>query len=120
MTTSAAQAATFYSEALASGTVWGVRDVNGFPAPVNGDGVRAMPFWSTRSRAERVLANVAAYAGFEPVEVPLDKWRTDWLTGLDRDGLMVGLNWAGDRAQGYDVAPADVLRTLSAREAASE
>jgi hypothetical protein len=30
-----------------------------------------MPFWSTKSRAERVIANVAAYAGFELVEVPL-------------------------------------------------
>ena len=120
MTTSAAQAAAFYAEALAQGTVWGVRDANGFPAPLNGEGVRAMPFWSTKSRAERVVANVAAYAGFEPVEVPLDKWKADWLTGLERDGLLVGLNWAGDRAQGYDVTPADVLRNLTVGETASE
>jgi hypothetical protein len=120
VTTSAAQAAAFYSEALASGTVWAVRDANGFPAPLNGDGVRAMPFWSKKSRAELVVAKVAAYAGFEPVEVALDKWRADWLTGLERDGLLVGLNWAGDRAQGYDVTPADVLRNLTARETESE
>jgi hypothetical protein len=120
VTTSAAQAAAFYAEALAHGTVWGVRDANGFPAPLNGDGVRAMPFWSVRSRAEVVVANVAAYAGFEPVEVPLDKWRAEWLPGLERDGLLVGLNWAGDRAQGYDVTAPDILRNLTAEEAASE
>jgi hypothetical protein len=79
-----------------------------------------MPFWSKKSRAELVVAKVAAYAGFEPVEVALDKWRADWLTGLERDGLLVGLNWAGDRAQGYDVTPADVLRNLTARETESE
>ena len=120
MTTSAAQAAAFYAEALAHGTVWGVRDANGFPAPLNGDGARAMPFWSTRSRAEVVVANVVAYAGFEPVEVPLERWKAEWLPGLERDGLLVGLNWAGDRAQGYDVTAADVLRNLTAREAASD
>jgi hypothetical protein len=120
VTASAAQAVAFYTEALAHGQVWGVRDANGFPAPLNGEGVRAMPFWSTKSRAERVVAKVPAFAGFEPVEVPLDQWRADWLTRLERDGFLVGLNWAGDRAQGYDVAPADVLRNLAARETASE
>jgi hypothetical protein len=30
-----------------------------------------MPFWSKRSRAERVVATVEAYAGFEPVEIDL-------------------------------------------------
>lgn len=120
MTTSAAQADSFYSEALRHGSVWGVQDAGGFPAPVNGDGVRAMPFWSTKSRAERVIANVAAYSGFQTVELPLDTWRRDWLPGLERDGLLVGLNWSGDRAQGYDLPPTDVLRNLRAREAASE
>jgi hypothetical protein len=46
--------------------------------------------------------------------------KDDWLPGLERDGLLVGLNWAGDRAQGYDVAPADVLPNITARETASE
>ena len=31
--------------------VWSVRDANGFPAPENADGRRAMPFWSKKSRA---------------------------------------------------------------------
>jgi len=79
-----------------------------------------MPFWSTKSRVELVLANVAAFAGYEPVAIPLDTWKADWPPGLERDGLLVGLNWAGDRAQGYDVASADVLRNLTARETESE
>jgi hypothetical protein len=112
---SAAQADAFYSEAIAQRCVWAIRDAEGFPAPVNGDGLRAMPFWSLRSRAERVVSQVPAYAAFEPVEINLEQWRTDWLTGLDRDGLLVGLNWSGDRATGYDVTPAEVLSALAAR-----
>jgi hypothetical protein len=66
--TAAAQADALYSEVLESGTVWTLRDAGGFPAPMNGDGQRSMPFWSLRSRVERVIAAVPAYASFEVVD----------------------------------------------------
>ncbi|KAF0833252.1 uncharacterized protein DUF2750 [Ornithinibacter aureus] len=112
MSVSAAHASAFYAEAAEHQRVWGIRDGGGFPAPLNGDGERAMPFWSLRSRAERVVSTVPAYAAFEVVEVPLDAFLTRWLPGLERDGLRVGLNWSGSRATGYDMAPPDVLAQL--------
>jgi Protein of unknown function (DUF2750) len=115
MTVSAAQAATFYTEVLEAETVWAIRDREGFPAPQTGDGRRAMPFWSKHARAERVINSVAAYATFEVVEVPLSEWRSRWLPGLERDSLLVGLNWTGPDATGYDVEPASVQRNLLAR-----
>ena len=114
MSVSAAHASAFYAEAAEHHCVWGIRDRDGFPAPLNGDGERTMPFWSLRSRAERVVSTVAAYAGFEVVEVPLEAFLTRWLPGLERDGLRVGLNWSGSRATGYDLAPSDVLTQLEA------
>lgn len=115
VTTSAAQATAFYAEALASGVVWSVTDSSGFPAPANADGRRAMPFWSAKSRADRVVATVPAYAGFDVVRIPLVEWRDRWLPGLRTDGLLVGLNWSGDAATGYDLEPRDVERNLVAR-----
>ena len=112
MSVSAAHASAFYAEAAEHQRVWGIRDGGGFPAPLNGDGERAMPFWSLRSRAERVVSTVPAYAAFEVVEVPLDAFLTRWLPGLERDGLRVGLNWSGSRATGYDMAPPAVLAQL--------
>jgi hypothetical protein len=61
MSTSAAQADAFYCEALEHQLVWGIKDENGFPAPETPAG-RAMPFWSLRSRAERIVGSVPAYA----------------------------------------------------------
>lgn len=119
VTVSAAQASAFYREVLRDGQVWGIRDENGFPSPVNTDGFRAMPFWSLRSRAERVIATVEAYAGFEPVPIGLDEFRTRWLPGLVGDALLVGLNWSGERPTGYDVAPADVEARFVSMEAAA-
>lgn len=114
MTASAAQAAAFYDEARRGHAVWTIRDANGIPAPINTDGVRSMPFWSMRSRADRVIHHVDAYAASEPVEVSLDEFRQRWLPGLARDGLLVGLDWAGTRATGYDLTPEGLERNLDA------
>ena len=104
----AANAAAFVAEALRHGEVWAIRDAGGFPAPTGDAGGRVMPFWSTRRRAERVIETVPAYGGFEPEALPLHVFRQRWLPGLERDGLKVGLNWAGAWATGYDLTPSNV------------
>jgi hypothetical protein len=50
------------------------------------------------------------------VALPLDEWRSRWLPGLSRDGILVGLNWSGDRATGYDVTAEDVERNIGGRD----
>lgn len=112
MTVSAAQAAAFFAEVVATDEVFTIKDAEGIPAPKNGSGDRAMPFWSKRSRAEKVCASVPAYEGFEVVRVPLGEWRARWLPGLGRDGLRVGINWSGRRATGYDLTSDEVLARL--------
>jgi hypothetical protein len=113
---SAARASRFYQEVILHQQVWGIRDSAGFPAPRNGDGERSMPFWSLRSRAEKVISSIPAYRAFEVEEIPLSVWRTRWIDGLDREGILVGLNWSGVRATGYDVQPLEVRTRLEAIE----
>jgi hypothetical protein len=114
MTGSAASAAAFYRDVAQSRTVWAIRDAGGFPSPKNLSGKRAMPFWSTSSRAEKVIANVAAYAGFEPVAISWDEFRDNWLPGLAQDELLVGVNWSGKKATGYDLEPHEVKTNIEA------
>lgn len=116
MSVAAAQAEAFYTETLRGRVVWGVRDEGGFPAPKTTSGHRAMPFWSKHSRAERIIAQVPAYAGMEPVEVSFDDWCERWLPDLEKDGILVGLNWSGKGAVGYDLPVSDLLRNLAVRE----
>jgi hypothetical protein len=117
MSTSSAQAAAFYREVIREGAVWGVRDDGGFPAPLNSEGDRVMPFWSLQSRAEKVIQNVPAYGGFTAVRIPLAEWRDQWLPGMSTDRVRAGINWSGDRATGYDVLPAEVEAALAAADA---
>jgi len=118
VSTSAAQTAAFFKEVTTSATVWTVRDAQGFPAPSNGDGRRAMSFWSTASRVERVIDTVPAYLAFIAVPIPVQEWQERWLPGLERDGILVGLNWSGGRAQGYDLEVVDVVKRLDAQRQA--
>ena len=108
MSQAASQYAAFARDVAEHGRVWTLRDDGGFPSPKTPDGNRAMPFWSSLSRVERIIATVTAYAGFQPFEISWDLFRDKWLPGLERDGLLVGVNWSGPRALGYDLAPKDV------------
>jgi Protein of unknown function (DUF2750) len=110
---SASQAAAWREDVRNAASVWTVEDDNGIPAPANAEGRRSMPFWSSRSRVQRIVATVPAYARFRPREVPLDEFRSRWLDGLERDGLLVGVNWSGSSATGYDVEPSVVREWLT-------
>lgn len=112
MSQAASQAAAFYHEVTATGRLWTIRDARGFPAPVSGSGKRSQPFFSSLSRAERIIKRVPAYAGFQPVELSLQQFILRWLPGLEKDGLLLGLNWTGQRATGYDVEPAQVRNLI--------
>ena len=116
MSTSAAQAKHFFDEVLKDGQVWTIRDDAGFPAPPGSSGVRAMPFWSLESRAQKVIASVDAYRSFTPHKLTMQEFTDRWLPGLEKDGLAVGVNWSGDRATGYDLKPEEVRARLSSTE----
>jgi len=111
---SSAHATAFYSEVAASKVIWTIRDAAGFPAPKSTSSGRAMPFWSSESRATLVVNNVSAYGGFNVVAISLEEFLSRWVPGLENDGLLAGLNWSGERATGYDVFPGDLLLNLEA------
>jgi hypothetical protein len=112
MSQAASQYAAFVRDIAKSRRVWTIRDDGGFPAPKTSGGIRAMPFWSSRSSVERIITSVPAYADFQPFEITWDAFRDKWLIDLERDGLFVGVNWSGPRALGYDIAPKDIRQSI--------
>jgi len=116
MSNAAAHASAFYREVAQSQAVWTIRDDRGFPAPLNADGKRAQPFWSSKSRVEAVIAAASAYSGFTPVEISWADFETRWVPGLESDGILAGVNWSGSRATGYDIKPSALRENVCARE----
>ncbi|GAA5184266.1 hypothetical protein GCM10023322_25380 [Rugosimonospora acidiphila] len=109
MTTSAAHAAAFRRELPDAGEVWTVVEDGFYIAPHKRDGQRAVPFWSRQSRAEKVVARVPAYAGLAVISIPLEDWLGDLLPWLAEREILVGVNWSGNRATGFDVHPRQVI-----------
>ncbi|MHA6824123.1 DUF2750 domain-containing protein [Ralstonia pseudosolanacearum] len=114
MSTAAAQALAFYREVASSGLIWSIRDDTGFPAPFSRDGKRAMPFWSSESRALAVIRGVAAYEGFLPVAISWRAFCDRWVPGLIGDDLLAGVNWSGLHATGFDIEPSELQHNVDA------
>jgi hypothetical protein len=110
MSLSGAHKAAFRRETTQEGRVFAIRDAEGYPAPESDSGQRCVPFWSKPTRAQLIVKHISAYNGFEVVPIPVEEWLSGWLTGLAHQGLLVGVNWAGARATGYDMTPGQVLR----------
>jgi hypothetical protein len=112
MSQAASQAAAFFREVARGGRVWTIRDADGVPAPFGTSGRRAMPFWSSEARVAAVIRNVPAYADFAAEQLDWTAFRDRWLPGLERDGMLVGVNWTGSRATGFDVEPQVVRQAI--------
>ena len=112
MNTSATQSHRFVSAICRTKVLWSIEDAAGFPAPKTASGHRAMPFWSTLLGAKSIVRNAKAYAAFAPVEIPLEDFMGEWLPRLHQDGLVVGIDWSGARAVGFDIAADALLATL--------
>jgi hypothetical protein len=116
MSLSGAHRAAFRREAALGGRVYTIRDSDGYPAPVGDDGRRSVPFWSKPTRAQLIVKHVPAYGGFEVVPIPVDEWLSGWMANLEHDDMLVGVNWAGAKATGYDMTPSQVLRWFAELE----
>lgn len=112
MTRYSNQSTQFYKDVAISKKLWTIKDEKGIPAPLNTDGVRAMPFWSQKEMAEKVIRTVPAYSGFEVQELSWSDFVSRWVPGMTKDGLLVGLNWTGKRAGGYDYVPSEVQKNV--------
>jgi len=114
MSQASSQAWAFYREVAKTRVVWTVSDEKGFPAPLTSSGKRAQPFWSSRSRVERIIKTVHAYSSFEPREISWDDFCDTWVPELSKDDYLVGVNWSGKRATGYDLEPDRLVEYVQA------
>jgi hypothetical protein len=113
MTQAASQAAAFYRDVAETRKLWTVEDDGGYPAPKNQSGDRSMPFWSSLARVKRIIKTVSAYSSFRPVEMSWEEFLKDWVPGLTSDGYLVGVNWSGKHALGYDCKPQEVVANVN-------
>ncbi len=111
MSNAALQASVFFEQVARERRAFTLLDEGHHIAlPISNGG--AVPFWSSRSRVEKVQRIHAKYAAFEIDEIPLDTFLTELLLRFDADGTRVGTNWSGPRLTGFDYSVTDVRKNL--------
>lgn len=74
-----------------------------------------MPFWSTQNRVDKIIKTVPVYKNFYVEELNLRQFKK-WCKFLKTQNQLVGLNWSGKKATGYDLEPDDILDTIKSRQ----
>ncbi|WP_061248662.1 DUF2750 domain-containing protein [Leptospira noguchii] len=110
---SSAQFHQFFIEIKKHKKVWTLCDESGFPSPITISGKRSMPFWSSLNRVQTVINHVDVYFLFKAYEISFQDFIDRWLPGLKNDNLLVGINWTGFKATGYDLEPEEVFKYLN-------
>lgn len=70
-----------------------------------------VPFWSSRSRLERIQHQFPKYRQWEITELALAEFWSR-LDQLEREQLQVGINWSGKNLTGYNVSAAALRSAL--------
>jgi hypothetical protein len=111
MSTSAAQARAFYEQAAQDKRVFTfTADDDYLVFPIQGREV--VPFWSSRSRLDKVRADHPKYASYSVTEIPLNEFLGAVLTQFGDEKISVGVNWSGPRLTGFDISPEDLQRNI--------
>ena len=110
MSIAAAAYARFREQVVEEGRAFTLLDDGNYLVfPVSGQEV--IPFWSSRSRVEKVQQMHANLRAFAITQLSLAEF-LELLPKLEADRVRVGANWSGKRLTGYDVEVRDVQAGL--------
>src|SRR5436189_5002481 len=112
MSASSAQAQQFYKDVAKNREVWTVRKGDIFARATLRDGGISTPFWSTRSRVERVINSIPVYAGSEAVRITYEEFVGEWIPRIQQEDGLVGVNWSGPSLSGFNLKADLVLRAM--------
>ncbi|USN98482.1 MAG: DUF2750 domain-containing protein [Phycisphaeraceae bacterium] len=110
---SSVHADAFYREVIASGELFTVEHEEDGPIEWHlAGGIHARPFWSARSRAVRMLQGPLRRRGLVIVPVIWHEFCSRIVPEMRSAGQLVGLNWHGARARGYNLDPDAVVQAV--------
>jgi hypothetical protein len=111
MSAAAIQASKFYEQVVSDDKVFTFDDGSGYLV-FRVDGADVVPFWSSRTRLEKIRKTHPKYSKQKIAEEPFPIFVSDTLPFLEKEGIRVGVNWSGQRLTGFDITVADLRRNL--------
>ena len=104
-----AQLYQFVRQGLVGGCVLGLRSAEGDWGVTRSNVknvLEVMPFWTNQDDAEKVCCEEWRVYSATPID--LEEFLEDWLPGMQKDYMQVGINWCVD-LRGDEVAPLDLM-----------
>lgn len=101
----------FIVESIENNSLWGLEGPEGWAqcASEKYDDVEVMALWSARELAELHCRD--EWKDYKPVIISLEEFLEEWLPGMHKDVLLVGVNWNAD-LEGEEWEPLDLLQEL--------
>ena len=101
----------FLEEVIHCGCLWGLQGPEGWALSESDKyaDCQVMPFWSQPELAEPHCCD--DWQHYQVVPVSLEEFLDDWLPGMHKDELLVGINW-DESLIGEEVEPLDLLADI--------
>lgn len=101
----------FVVETIENHCLWGLEGTDGWAlcASEKYDDIEVMVLWSARELAACHCRD--EWADYQPVAISLEEFLEEWLPGMHKDVLLVGVNWNAD-LDGEEWEPLDLLQEL--------
>jgi len=94
-----------------TGKVWGLESDDGWAVSpsINNEEQDVMPFWDSEEDAK--IHCVDEWSIYTPRAIDLDEFFDEWLSGMQDDGILVGINWNAD-FEGVEMEPLEMAQDL--------
>lgn len=108
-----AKAHAFYKDVSAKQRIW-VLGREGQPIfTVSADGKRVFPVWSSDTRVKKIISAVPAYADCVVLSCTWECFVAETAPLLEQQGILLGVNWAGQNASGFDLSAKLVIEQVN-------
>ncbi|HDR6271298.1 TPA: DUF2750 domain-containing protein [Bacillus cereus] len=103
---------TFIHTVLETETIWGLKNTSGWCVCESNEyeDTDVMLFWSNKSYAQQ--CTIQEWANYSPTAIPLEQFLKNWLPGMIKDDLLVGVNW-NTHLIGLELEPQLLLNFLN-------
>ena len=109
----AAQVSTFCKDIVKSKEIWTIQfNDDSFIKWENPDGSEVFPIWSTESRVKRVLKLGEEFEGGKAVSFSFKEFLINWLPQLQKKGVSLGPNWAGENLSGWSFEAQELITRI--------
>jgi hypothetical protein len=111
MSFAASQASKFYEQVAKQKVLFTLEDDGNYLVfPINGKHV--VPYWSSRTRVQKVIQEHPKFGKFAIGETSLEEFFEKTLPQFREEKIHIGVNWSGARLTGYDLSPEELATNL--------